>query len=117
MKELLNTFMGANGNLGAHSEQDMSTVFQETAHLIAQHIGSKAFKPKRALNAAILDSIMVRVARNSGKGSMSPERMLAQYKKLLSNTEYQQSTETHTTDEQNVRRRLDLASRAFDGGR
>jgi len=112
MKEFLNNFMGANRYLKCHSEAEISSSFEKTVRVINESVGSDAFKPKRTLNAAILDSVMVGVARNMDR--INPSRLPEQYRRLLSNPEYQQVTETATTDDENLRRRLSLATAAFE---
>lgn len=113
MKEFLNTFMGGNRHLQRYSEETVAGVFAETVLAINRSVGTRAFKPKRSLNAAILDSVMVGVAANLQQVTPNQSLLLERYQRLLSNSDYQRVTETATTDEDNVRRRLSLAVEAF----
>ncbi len=113
MKEFLNSFMGGNRDMQRYSEETVTEVFLETVSAIYRSIGSAAFKPKRNLNAAIVDSIMVGVAANLRQASLVPLLLHEKYQQLLRNPDYQHVTETATTDEENVRRRLSLARQAF----
>jgi hypothetical protein len=109
----LNDFMGGNRYLERYPADEISKLFERTVSLINRHIGNKAFKPRGALNAAILDSVMVGVARNLSQGQVDSGRLLEQYRRLLADESYQHATETATTDEENVQRRLHLATTAF----
>ncbi len=114
MMGYLNTFMGRNRHLQRYSSEDITQVFEHTVSAINRSIGSKAFKPKRSLNAAILDSVMVGVATNLHQALPSRSLLLERYQHLVSNPDYQRVTETATTDEENVRRRLSLAIETFN---
>lgn len=113
MKEFLNSFMGANRDLQRYPKEDVVRIFEDTVAVINSAIGEKAFKPKRSLNAAILDSVMVGVAGSLFQGRTDWSLLLEQYQRLLGNQDYKRVTETATTDEENVRRRLSLAIEAF----
>jgi hypothetical protein len=114
MKGFLNDFAGANRQLELKSGDQMTDLFVQTVAVIHQNIGVKAFKPNRPFNAAIFDSIMVGVARNIMQGRIRQEQLKLQYEKLLANPTYQQATETGTTDDEIVRRRINLATEAFE---
>ncbi len=113
MKEFLNSFMGGNRHMQRYPEETVAGVFMETASAINRAIGNRAFKPKRSLNAAILDSVMVGVAANLRQEPFGQSLLLEKYQQLLRNPDYQRVTETATTDEENVRRRLSIAIQAF----
>lgn len=113
MKEFLSSFMGGNREMQRYSEEAVTEVFMKTVSVINGAVGSRAFKPKRSLNAAILDSVMVGVAANLRKEPVDQSSLLAQYQQLLRDPDYQRVTETATTDEENVRRRLSLSIQAF----
>lgn len=115
MKEFLNSFMGRNRYLRQLSPEELSRVFEDTVGVINNHIGPRAFKPKRPLNAAIFDSVMVGVAENLRDGTLQPERLAEQHSMLLDDQEYQLVTETATTDEENVESRIYSAIKAFRG--
>ena len=79
------------------------------------YLGNKAFKPQRALNAAIFDSLMVGVACRLRKGKIQNGASLKRaYQGLLNNASYVSATETATTDVENVDNRIKLAVNAFD---
>lgn len=114
MKAFLNTYMGANRDLHLQSPEPIRAAFLPTIELVAKAIGTRAFKPKRALNAAVFDAVMVGLARCINAVAPREHKMIAeQYARLLSNDHFSSVTETATTDEESVRRRLELATDAF----
>lgn len=115
MKAFLNNFMAVNRQLTLFDADDMRKVFKETAKLIHEEIGAKAFKPKNPLNAAIMDSVMFGIAKNMQQGKLKVDQIKAQYNTLLEDKDYQQAVETATTDEENITLRMELALKAFNG--
>lgn len=114
LKGFLNDYMGANRYLRLQNEAVIRNAFVPTVEIIADVIGSRAFKPKRALNAAVSDAVMVGIVRRLQEGVIRNARELAEsYNQLLANEEFVAATERSTTDEESVRRRLALASQVF----
>lgn len=114
MKDFLNRYMASNQGLARQSKEELTGVFTSTATVIADAIGHRAFRPVRAVNAAVLDSVMVGVARRVAHGPIKNKEMLVeQYKKLLENQDYRSAVETGTSQETNVATRLRLATDYF----
>lgn len=114
MKDFLNRYMAGNRDLQRQSEREIARVFERTTTAIAEAIGPKAFRPVRAVNAAVIDSIMTGVARRLSSGDIKQmDQLLERYKSLLENPKYRQATETGTSQEANVTTRLELATEAF----
>jgi hypothetical protein len=115
MKEFLNSFMGKNKKLELHSSEELNLVFEQSTSIIAKAFGEKAFKPKKALNAAVFDSVMVGMARRIQYGQIKNETAAYEkYRQLLENQDYISVTERATADRESVRRRLELATQAFE---
>ncbi len=112
MKSFLNQFMCDNKNMEIHDETTMRGLFQDTAEVILKKLGDKAFKPRRALNAAVLDSLMIGIARRLKKGPISAE-IGAEYRNLIDNAEFRDLIYSQTSHLDNVRRRVQLATEAF----
>ena len=55
--------MAYNWDLQHQTEIELTKLFETTIGVIDQALGDKAFKPKRALNAAIFDSMMIGIAK------------------------------------------------------
>nr|VFK60101.1 MAG: Protein of unknown function DUF262 [Candidatus Kentron sp. TUN] len=114
LKDFLNRYMATNQNLQKQSEQELNGIFERTTQTILTGIGAKAFRPDRAVNAAVVDSLMVGVAKRLDKGNIEDKRYLKkQFDALMENTEYTKAIEANTADKINVERRLRLAEEAF----
>jgi Protein of unknown function DUF262 len=115
MKEFLNTFMGRNKDLRRVAAARLRPLFQETCDVIDQSIGARAFRLERVVNAAVLDSVMVGIARRlqSGGAVVSNESIVDKYDQLIKDNEYQNAVVRSTADVANVEKRLKLAIRAF----
>jgi hypothetical protein len=114
MKGFLNTFMGKNRELAAYSGARLSEAFVPSIELVAKCLGSQAFKPKTAFNAAVFDAVMVGVARRLAKGPVRDcVDFDVHYQELVSDSQFTQSTETGTSAEERVKRRLEMATAAF----
>ena len=115
MKEFLNTYMGKNRYLTQQDSDMIKEIFVPTIQLVHQHIGKEAFKPRKALVAAIFDSVMVGVARRRKIGILTkPGMLLKHYQTLLSKNDFILATESHTSDEENVSRRISIAVDTFE---
>lgn len=114
MKDFLNRYMASNRNLSRQSEKELTTIFEGTATVLAKAVGSRAFRPVRAVNAAVIDSLMTGVARRLSAGPIKDtDQLLKHYEALLSNTEYRGAVETGTSQEANVATRIRLATEGF----
>jgi Protein of unknown function DUF262 len=117
MKAFLNRYMATNRQLQAQSEEELTSIFVLTVDTIIAGIGPRAFKPSNAVNAAVLDSVMVGVASRIVVGGelQNPIRLLEPYRRLLANPDYIRVTSRSTADDENVALRLELARDAFLG--
>lgn len=114
MKDFLNRYMAANRDLTKQSETELRQVFDSTVETILTNIGTKAFRLKSAVNAAVLDAVMVGVATRLAAGAVTePQNMKGAYDALLSNTNFLNATTRSTADEESVRVRLKLSKEAF----
>jgi hypothetical protein len=114
MKDFLNRYMASNQNLQRQSIKDLSQIFEDTTAIIAKSVGSRAFRPVRAINAAVIDSVMTGVARRLTRGPIKKKAQLAKhYQALLKSQAYRKAVETGTSQEANVVARLRLATKAF----
>ncbi len=116
MKGFLNTFMSDNRSCSKVPESELRSTFSTTVERICSAIGDNAFKPKRSVNAAVLDSIMVGVALSiKSRVTISDVALKANYEELMKNPEYVAFTETGTSKEDSVNYRMDQAIAAFKG--
>jgi Protein of unknown function DUF262 len=115
MKMFLNRYMATNRGLAAQSEKELTDIFTSTTRTILEGIGVKAFRPRRAVNAAVVDSLMTGVARRLiASGPIKDLGSLkAQYESLIADKAYLDATETGTSQAANVTARLSRAEQAF----
>jgi hypothetical protein len=114
MKDFLNRYMASNRNLEKQPEKELQKVFHGTISLLAKAIGPRAFRPLRAVNAAVIDSIMTGIARRLADGPIKSNKELKEsYDALLKNEGYRNAVNTGTSQEANVTTRLRLATAAF----
>ena len=108
LEEFINKFSRKNRSPDPAFLQKAEEVFKRSIDIIFSSIGQSAFRPKRAINAAVFDSVMVSVARLSDS---SPELDLgnlnSRYQNLISDDEYISLVAVSTSDERNVRERFE----------
>jgi hypothetical protein len=107
--------MATNRNLQKQPENELRDIFYKTTNTIVQDIGSNAFRPKRAVNVAVVDSLMTGIAKRLlVKGDINDKHMLKRhFDELMQNADYMAAVETGTAQEANVRKRVTLAEQAF----
>jgi hypothetical protein len=114
MKDFLNRYMASNRNLQRESADDLKRTFTTVVNFLDRTIGHAAFRPIRAINAAVIDSVLVGMTRRLASGSITDvDRFKSAYNQLLQNTEYKSAVETGTSQEANVETRMSQATSAF----
>ncbi len=115
MKIFLNRYMATNRHLASQSEETLRAVFTSTTDSILKGIGTKAFRPKRAVNAAVVDSLMTGIARRIlARGAIAdPTSLKVPYEQLIADHSYLEATETGTSQPANVTVRLEKAEQTF----
>jgi hypothetical protein len=110
MKGFMNDFMGSNRDLTTHSAATLRACFESTIRIVWNSLGRVAFRPERALNAAVFDAVMVATADLVRRGeSPSPEVFRRRYDRLLKNRAFVGATIAGTSDEANVKARIEIA--------
>ncbi len=112
MKGFLNRFMKSNRNLQVYARDQIVPLFEKTVDTILDKLGSDAFKPTKSLNAAMLDSIMIGIARRQDSKAINSE-IRDEFETLRGNGEYQQLISDTTSAPDRVRLRIELATNAF----
>jgi len=115
LKGFLNTYMANNRNLKLNEEEQLTTIFKKTVGYVAQILGKNAFRPVRAINASVYDSMMVGIATMLSNAAKPPKKQafLDKYNSLLENKDYLEATNDATSDEPVVEKRMKLAIEAF----
>jgi len=116
MKEFLNVYMGRNRHLRLQSGEELREVFEDTIELAVRSLGKGAFKPRKGLNSAVFDAVMVGIARRLEKGEVHDLKGLKErYESLFKNGDFTAIVfKGGTTSEEFVRRRIRLATEAFN---
>jgi hypothetical protein len=114
MEEFLNKFAGRKRRSDELYLDGLSGLFRGCCDIFWEALGRDAFRPTRALNAAVFDSCMVGLARRIKDGRpVEPNNVREIYKALLNDTQYFQAISRSTADEAFVVRRLTRAQEAF----
>jgi uncharacterized protein with ParB-like and HNH nuclease domain len=114
MKEFLNKFSQSHRKADDSFLTAAKDKFTETIDVVFRCIGPKAFRPIGPINAAVFDSVMVGIARRLDKSKVGDEqRVKDAYSQLLDDTEYQGLVSQSTSDENNVRVRINKAIDTF----
>lgn len=115
MRDFLNDFTADYSHAAASKLDELEEVFRTTAALVWGSIGSDAFRPSRALNAAVCESVLFGLARRIDGGGSEPDKpsIDAAYRSLLAKPEYMRACERATADDETVKMRQGLAVTAF----
>tara|TARA_R110000868_G_scaffold408307_1_gene691141 strand:+ start:1895 stop:2977 length:1083 start_codon:yes stop_codon:yes gene_type:complete len=116
MKHFLNDYMKEKRNLSDEQLEDMGKVFEKTIVFAAHALGEKPFRPDRSLNTAVFDSVATALGhRLSNNNNPDPAMVLAAYNDLLKNQRFFEGYVRSTADEENVKKRMEEAEKAFTG--
>lgn len=114
MKGFLNNYMAANERLTDERRNQLSDLFRQVAATIHEAVGPDAFRLGTAINAAILDSMMVGVSRRlQSRPLRDPAALRAAYEGLVTDEGYLALVRGATANEERVRARLGMATSAF----
>jgi hypothetical protein len=114
MVAFLNGYRGRNKELSDKDAAGMCERFRGAIDLVHQSIGARAFRPVRALKAAVFDSVMVGAAKRLEAGPVSDSRAFREaYAVLLGNQAFLDACGRGTAGAERVRTRLDEAKTAF----
>jgi hypothetical protein len=113
MNKFLNDFAAEMNKASTEVMDDLKYVFYNTIGSVRSAIGTRAFRLVRVFNAAVFDSVMVGLAKRLQRGRADSERIVSQYDKLVQDETFRLACERSTADEENVKRRIELATAAF----
>jgi hypothetical protein len=115
MKTFLNDFMAANAALTNEKGEELRIRFEAAIAYICGALGSRAFKPLTAFNAAVFDAVMVGVSRRLSNGAEAPsvEGFVSAYNSLLAHEDFKAAYSRATSDKDSVETRLRMATESF----
>ena len=92
----------------------LGRLFGEAVREIDLALGKRAFRPERALNVAVADSVLVGVMRRLMSGvQFADGELMGKYEALISDSGFVDATTVRTSDEEYVKLRLNKATQAF----
>ena len=115
MTEFLTQFVGKNRNPDDTLLREATDIFRRTMKAFDCALGGNAFRPDRALNAAVFDSMSVALARRIASSGYAPEPedVRVAHTDLLCDGEYLEAVSRTTANEQSVRIRMTKATERF----
>ncbi len=114
MKHFLNLYMEKNRGCPDEKLAELENIFTNTMRFIESTLGPDAFRPERAFNAAVFDSVATSIAKGlKGKEPLTKETTIKAYELLLKNEEFRHGYITSTASLENVNRRFGAAKKAF----
>lgn len=115
MSDFLNRTSNKYNGLSAESLSSLKTQFERMCDMTVDALGEKPFRPSRALNAAVFDSVAPALSErlSSSLPPCSAEAVRESYQNLLQDGEFMKACESGTSAEENVRIRRQKARAAF----
>lgn len=115
LSEFLTQFVGKNRNPHDDFLIKSSSIFANTIDVFNCALKEGVFRPERAFNAAVFDSMSVALARRieSTKPYPKPEDAKLVCRELLGDAGYMEAVSRSTADEQSVKTRMKKATERF----
>jgi hypothetical protein len=114
LKKYLNDFMAAHRSLDDLDVEEIEKRFKRAALLIAQGPGEGTLRPGgSAVNAALTEAVFVGLMRRLDADDIDPSVAAAGMERLLKEPDLNVVIGRATADEESVRKRLALATKAF----
>ena len=114
MKSFLNDYMNDNRHLQRQSVDELRKLFRSTVTTVLEKLDRGALRPDRAVNAALTDALLVAIARRLERGPISAN-IRKEYDALMMDEAFVSSISAGTSQLNNVRTRIRLATEAFAG--
>lgn len=114
MEEFLSRFAGKHRTPKPQFLAEVRTLFTDTIDIAEQRLDDKVFRPEKAFNAAVFDSVMVGLARRMAiNPAIKSATVQEAYNRLISDEVYLDAVSQATADESRVRVRMSMATEAF----
>jgi hypothetical protein len=118
LKKFLNDFLGQHRDLARMpAPEELRTLFQTATQALADADARGVLRPSgRRVNVALLEAVVFAAMRRAARGaSMDAEPIHAALEAFMADPDISRPTTTTTANEENVRIRLETATRAFGG--
>lgn len=114
MEGALNRYMSTNRKLQRQSAAQLTREFVPIIEMVGTALGTTAFRPIRAINAAVFDAVMVGLARRvATRRPLGTEQFKQAYNSLLANVDFQAAYSKSTSNEEQVKSRVAIATEHF----
>lgn len=115
LSEFLTKFLARHKNPNNIFLDTCNSTFQRTIDMFLAALDGNIFRPERAFNAAVFDSMSVALAKTiaSAKMPLEPSAVAHAYHNLLQDNEYMGFVARATADEQSVKMRMNKAFQHF----
>ncbi|QJD94366.1 DUF262 domain-containing protein [Mucilaginibacter robiniae] len=114
LKDFLNRRMSANRNFELYSQELLEETFNRTITFIDTNLGKSAFKVEKGVHTAIFDSILIGVGKRLERGPiLDTLKFKDTYRTLLNDKSYKKLIDTGTSDENSLKKRIELATGKF----
>lgn len=114
LRDFLNNYLADYRDLPDDSDDRFTKLFSITIRLVREALGESAFRPERSLNTAVLDAVMVGLGKRLETGvPIDRGQVKVAYEELITSSDFRDAYSRSTADEEKVKRRIELATRAF----
>lgn len=116
LKNYLNEFAANNRDCSSLNTQELTVLFEESCSLLMSGLGESAFHFQgKQVNVALAESVMVGLMRRlqTPEDKPTPSAVAAAVRALVGDERFKDAITRATADEQNVKDRLALATKAF----
>ena len=114
MKHFLNDYMKEKRNFDDDKLEELGNIFLNMIGFVTDVMGNRPFRPDRSLNTAVFDSVASAIAhRLVTNKEIEGEAINAAYRSLLQNDRFIEGYIRSTADEENVKKRMEEAQKAF----
>lgn len=116
MRVFLDDYLDSNKDIPDAAFNELAALLIKTLDVFYDTLGDRAFRPEKALNAAVFDAMMVGCARRLQKGNViKKDKIASAYSTLLADETFRRNYQRATADEESVKNRIKLATEAFAG--
>lgn len=109
MKSFLNNFTAQHSDADNIQLWYFESLFRKTVDTVVEYLGAKPFHIYSGLNAAVFDSVFVAIAQLE----KIPDDLEQKYQNLIEDINYLECVSVATTNNNIVRRRIELAHQAL----
>lgn len=114
MRDFLNDFASDTNKISPAQLEELKGLFKAAVLIVLEAIGKSAFRPVRALNAAVFEAVIVGIAaRLQATQEIGYAQVVSAYEKLLTNQNFTAACFSATATLESVKTRQKLAIEAF----